>query len=551
MIDGLKTFDLWEQGLGIPPTLPSFYWNVYSYEQRIKEICLRLERMLEYQDVQTDKINECVEQVNKLTEQVEALTKEVARLNQALLDEIEARKAGDQKLETEIQQEINDRIKAINDEAKTRQAQVDKLTTDLQAEAQTRQEQVNKLTSDLSTETTARTEADKTLQDNINSERANRESADTTLQNNIDKVASDLTAETNARTEAISGLDTRVTQNTTAITNEVTARTNLGNSLTEAITNETTARETKDNELDQKIANLTTGMPSVESDNIFTASTKVPTVNAIQASSNQAVTATNKLATMADVGSGGGGGTTVNSIAPLTVDIAPTVDDSGTDEKNSSIAIGDNAQASLYGSVAIGYLSHANYSSVAIGKESRASGEYNTMIGALTNTSSSDVNNSVVLGYNSQADQSYTVSVGRTGLHAFTRRITCVSDPSDDMDAVNLRYLSKTINEGAAESVRNITHDPTSTTFKIDDKGLYACTFYGNVPAGTLGDAYGFNILQGNTIIGTVAGFKGTSEQTNVPLIGNVILVGDKDYTFAKPGITTIITRRIIYYYQS
>ena len=48
MIDGLKTFDLWEQGLGIPPTLPSFYWNVYSYEQRIKEICLRLERMLEY-----------------------------------------------------------------------------------------------------------------------------------------------------------------------------------------------------------------------------------------------------------------------------------------------------------------------------------------------------------------------------------------------------------------------------------------------------------------------------------------------------------------------
>lgn len=546
MIDGLKTFDLWEQGLGIPPTLPSFYWNVYSYEQRIKEICLRLERMLEYQDVQTDKINECVEQVNKLTEQVEALTKEVARLNQALLAEIEARKAGDQKLETELQKEINDRIKAINDEATTRQAQVDKLTADLQAEAQTRQEQVNKLTSDLSTETTARTEADKTLQGNIDTERANRESADTTLQTNIDKVASDLTAETNARTEAISGLDTQVTQNTTAITNEVTARTNLGNSLTEAITNETTARETKDNELDQKIANLTTGMPSVESDNIFTASTKVPTVNAIQASSNQAVTATNKLATMADVSGGGGGTTTVNSIAPLTVDIAPTVDNS-----QNPIAIGNNAQASVFGSVAIGPFANAHTSGVAVGYQASASGEYNTMIGALTNTYSSDVNNSVVLGYNSQADSSYTVSVGRTGLHAFTRRITCVSDPSDDTDAVNLRYLSKTINKGAAESVSNITHDPTSTTFKIADKGLYACTFYGNVPAGTLGDAYGFNILDGTIIIGTVAGFKGTSEQTNVPLIGNVILVGDKDYTFAQPGITTIITRKIIYYYQS
>lgn len=549
MIDGLKTFDLWEQGLGIPPTLPSFYWNVYSYEQRIKEICLRLERMLEYQDVQTNKINECVEQVNKLTEQVEALTKEVARLNQALLAEIEARKAGDQKLETEIQQEINDRIKAINDEATTRQAQVDKLTADLQAEAKTRQEQVNKLTSDLSTETTARTEADKTLQGNIDTEVANRESADTTLQTNIDKVASDLTAETNARTEAISGLDTHVTQNTTAITNEVTARTNLGNSLTEAITNETTARETKDNELDQKIANLTSGMPSVESDNIFTASTKVPTVNAIQASSNQAVTATNKLATMADV-SGGGGGTTVNSIAPLTVDIAPTVDDSGTDE-NSSIAIGDNAHANLYGSVAIGYFSHANNSGVAIGREAQASGDHNTTIGTLARISSSDVKNSVAIGYNSEAEYSNTVSVGRRGLGAISRRITCVDDPMGDEDAVNLRYLSKTINKGAAESVSNITHDPTSTTFKIADKGLYACTFYGNVPAGTLGDAYGFNILDGTIIIGTVAGFKGTSEQTNVPLIGNVILVGDKDYTFAQPGITTIITRKIIYYYQS
>lgn len=546
MIDELKTFDLWEQGLGIPPTLPSFYWNVYSYEQRIKEICLRLERMLEYQDVQTDKINECVEQVNKLTEQVEALTKEVARLNQALLDEIEARKAGDQKLETELQKEINDRIKAINDEATTRQAQVDKLTADLQAEAQTRQEQVNKLTSDLTAETTARTEADRTLQGNIDTETTNRESADTTLQTNIDKVASDLTTETNDRYQAISGLDTRVTQNTNQIADEVTARTNLGNSLTEAITNETTARETKDNELDQKIANLTSGMPSVESDNIFTASTKVPTVNAIQASSNQAVTATNKLATMADVGSGGGGGTTVNSIAPLTVDTAPTVDDS-----ENPIAIGDNAHASVYGSVAIGYISYAKNSGVAIGKEAKAIGENNTMIGAGAYTADNDVNNSVALGYNSNVDYSYTVSVGRTGLGAFNRRITCVADPLNDDDAVNLKYLSNTVNEGAIESVSNITHDPTSTTFKIADKGLYACTFYGNVPAGQLGDAYGFNILDGTTIIGTVAGFRGATEQTNVPLIGNVILVGDKNYTFAQTGITTIITRRIYYVYQS
>lgn len=442
MINGLKTFDLWEQGLGIPPTLPSFYWNVYSYEQRIKEICLRLERMLEYQDVQTDKINECVEQVNKLTEQVEALTKEVARLNQALLDEIEARKAGDQKLETELQKEINDRIKAINDEATTRQAQVDKLTTDLQAEAQTRQEQVNKLTSDLSTETTARTEADKTLQDNINSEATNRESADTTLQTNIDKVAGDLTTETNARTEAISGLDARVTQNTT------------------------------------QIANLTSGMPSVESDNIFTASTKVPTVNAIQASSNQAVTATNKLATMADVSSGGGGGgTTVNSIAPLTVTNLPTV-------RYNGLAFGDNAQA-------LGTSANFSSTSIAIGNDSKAEDEAAIAIG--TSATATGYNGNIAIGAGAETTHSIgnggggNVAIGRLssdegapddvfsiGCSKFgiTRRIIHVSDPRDDTDGVNKRYVDNKHIEFLSTPDLTITTEAIDVSITLTKSGL-------------------------------------------------------------------------------
>lgn len=443
MIDGLKTFDLWEQGLGIPPTLPSFYWNVYSYEQRIKEICLRLERMLEYQDVQTDKINECVEQVNKLTEQVEALTKEVARLNQALLAEIEARKAGDQKLETELQKEINDRIKAINDEATTRQAQVDKLTSDLQAEAQTRQEQVNKLTSDLSTETTARTEADKTLQDNINSERANRESADTTLQTNIDKVAGDLTTETTARTEAISGLDTRVTQNTT------------------------------------QIANLTSGMPSVESDNIFTASTKVPTVNAIQASSNQAVTATNKLATMADVssGGGGGGGTTVNSIAPLTVTNLPTVRYNGlafgdnaqalgtsSSFSSTSIAIGNNTKAEQDGAIAIGtYATATGYSgNLAIGagaKTTHSTGTGNSGSVAIGRLSSDD----------GAPDDVFSIGCSEFGI---TRRIIHVSDPLADTDGVNKRYVDNKHIEFLSTPDLTITTEATDVSIALTKSGL-------------------------------------------------------------------------------
>ena len=441
MIDGLKTFDLWEQGLGIPPTLPSFYWNVYSYEQRIKEICLRLERMLEYQDVQTDKINECVEQVNKLTEQVEALTKEVARLNQALLDEIEARKAGDQKLETELQKEINDRIKAINDEATTRQAQVDKLTADLQAEAQTRQEQVNKLTSDLTTETTARTEADKTLQGNIDTEVANRESADTTLQTNIDKVASDLTAETNTRYQAISGLDTRVTQNT------------------------------------NQIANLTSGMPSVESDNIFTASTKVPTVNAIQASSNQAVTATNKLATMADVSSGGGGGgTTVNSIAPLTVTNLPTV-------RYNGLAIGDNAQA-------LGTSANFSSTSIAIGNDSKAEDEAAIAIGTgalatgdggnlaigfrakTTHSTGISSAGSVAIGhYSTDEGKGDVFSIGNPEL-GIKRRIINVSEPQDDDDAATKGYVDNKHIEFSNTPDLTITTEATVISIPLTKSGL-------------------------------------------------------------------------------
>lgn len=349
MLNELKTFDLWEQGLGIPPTLPSFYWNVYSYEQRIKEICLRLQRMMDYQDVSTDKINELITQVNKLTEELDALTKEVARINQALLDEISARQAGDQKLETELQQEINDRVKAVSDEATTRQAQVDKLTTDLETEATTRQAQVDKLTTDLETEAKSRADADSKLTTNLATEVADRKQADNNLQGTIDNVETNLVAETTNRKDADSALDTRVTQNTTQLADEVTARTNLGNSLTEAITNERTAREAKDKELDQQIANLTADQPSIESDNIYTAGDKLPTVTAIQNSVSQAVTADNKIATMADIG---GGANDVNVIAPLSVSEPASIR-----QTKYSVAIGNNAYVlsdGVHGSVAIG-----------------------------------------------------------------------------------------------------------------------------------------------------------------------------------------------------
>lgn len=40
------------------PALPSFYWNVYSAEQRIKEICLELDKLGNYSDYLAKKIND-------------------------------------------------------------------------------------------------------------------------------------------------------------------------------------------------------------------------------------------------------------------------------------------------------------------------------------------------------------------------------------------------------------------------------------------------------------------------------------------------------------
>ena len=40
------------------PALPSFYWNVYSAEQRIKAICLELDKLGNYSDYLAKKIND-------------------------------------------------------------------------------------------------------------------------------------------------------------------------------------------------------------------------------------------------------------------------------------------------------------------------------------------------------------------------------------------------------------------------------------------------------------------------------------------------------------
>lgn len=135
-----------------------------------------------------------------------------------------------------------------------------------------------------------------------------------------------------------------------------------------------------------------------------------------------------------------GGGTEVNSIAPLVVDTAPTANDIsslaigyGARAWSSGIALGNRAFASATGTIAIGSGDSNNYAtadhtnSVAIGNHSLA----NTV-------------NSVAIGANSRTDEDAVVSVGNPVMH-YTRRVTNVANPTNAQDAATKNYVDTAI----------------------------------------------------------------------------------------------------------
>ena len=106
------------------PVIPEFYWNVYSSEQRIKQICKeigKIEAYLQYLVSATNSnIIEIHQRIDALTERVAALEKKVdeevarldaliAQLRADLEQEIHDREQGDENLDRRITQEIHDR----------------------------------------------------------------------------------------------------------------------------------------------------------------------------------------------------------------------------------------------------------------------------------------------------------------------------------------------------------------------------------------------------------------------------------------------------------
>lgn len=54
-----------------PPTIPDLYWNAYSYEERIKTLCMEVDKITKYLDAMTDKLNECISIANDLDAHIE------------------------------------------------------------------------------------------------------------------------------------------------------------------------------------------------------------------------------------------------------------------------------------------------------------------------------------------------------------------------------------------------------------------------------------------------------------------------------------------------
>lgn len=189
------------------PVIPQFYWNVYSAEQRIKQICIAIGKIEDYLDYFVTLANDAhaeieqrIDDINKdfnteLDNLENALNTAKAELQAAIDAERKARIEGDTALNNAIEAETAARISADN---ALRDA-INKLEAALDAEEAARQDADNALHDEISAETTARIHGDDALHDEISAETQARTDGDT-------KLHGEISAETQARTAADAAL---------------------------------------------------------------------------------------------------------------------------------------------------------------------------------------------------------------------------------------------------------------------------------------------------------------------------------------------------------
>lgn len=175
------------------PVIPQFYWNVYSAEQRIKQICIAIGKVEDYLDYFVTLANDAhaeieqrIDDINKdfnnaLDDLENALNTSKAELQAAIAAERDARIEGDTALNNAIDAETAARITADN---ALRDA-INTLETALDAEEAARQDADNALHDEISAETTARIHGDDVLHDEISAETQERTDGDTELHGEI------------------------------------------------------------------------------------------------------------------------------------------------------------------------------------------------------------------------------------------------------------------------------------------------------------------------------------------------------------------------------
>ena len=229
------------------PVIPQFYWNVYSAEQRIRQICVEIGKIQAYLAYFADNANAAHWYIDNRFTQVETrLTARVDKLESDLTTEVT-------RLDKLIADETTNRVNGDN----ALQTQLNETAANLTAEIQARKDGDKTNADAITAETTARTDADNALNSRIDTETTDRKAADTTLTNAIN-------AETSARDQAVQNEATaRATGDKTnadaisaetkareqAITDEAAARTSGDKTNADAISAETKARTTADNDI--------------------------------------------------------------------------------------------------------------------------------------------------------------------------------------------------------------------------------------------------------------------------------------------------------------
>lgn len=247
------------------PVIPQFYWNVYSAEQRIRQICVEIGRIQAYLGYMAANANAAhwyldnrfTETETRLTRRIDKLeaelAEEVTRLDKLIADEQAAREAADTALGKRIDGVTPKAGRFIELTPGTDGTLIDNTMLDGVAG--------HGLTGTDDTDAKTRTYAVDTdiiaTKASVDTERVERKQADATLQNNLDN-------ETKTRNNADLALGTRISEETSArtqadatLTNslntEIQARRDADTSLGERIDAETTARRQADTTLQSNI----------------------------------------------------------------------------------------------------------------------------------------------------------------------------------------------------------------------------------------------------------------------------------------------------------